>query len=391
MSESVSIYLGNELKKIREEKAHLSQVDFSKFLNISKSLVCRVESGERKYNQIILNELFIKLNLDSYHRIKFLLLSDFSFEIKNSIEDKENVIKLLVELKNNNYIILTKRLINKSLDIFNASVDFYVLLSTINLIEKNYDEAEINIKKALILYRSDENSISSKLEIYHNYGNIFFNVSYDYEMQKIKLVSDLFNKGFTKEDIINNHKYIDLNKTILDLYQKSEKLFIQAQDDSCSKKSYSSNQQQVSAQLSRLYFNLVSVDNSYLEKSLLFISNFLQDDNISIEDRTEISIFMSILLAIKGDYEIGLIILNNILAYNKENVLAMFAKAIVYSLNYQEDINFLSKALDYIEKILDIDNSLDMKLQIEGEINFYNIRKNPKSFSRLKKILLSIN
>lgn len=390
MSESVSIYLGNELKKIREEKTNLSQVDFSKFLNISKSLVCRVESGERKYNQIILNELFIKLNLDSYHRIKFLLLSDFSFEIKNNIEDRENVIKLLVELKNNNFISLTKRLINKSLNIFNDSVDFYVLLSTINLIEKNYDEAEINIKKALILYKSDENSISSKLEIYHNYGNIFFNVSYDYEIKKIKLVSELFNKGFTKENIISNSKYIDLNKKILDLYQKAEKLFIQAQDDSCLKQSYSTNHQQVSAQLSRLYFNIVSIDNSYLEKALIFISNFLQDDNISIEDRIEISIFMSILLAIKGDYEIGLIILNNILVYNKENVLAIFAKAIVYSLNYKKDANFLSKALDSIEKIIDIDNSDEMKLQIEGEINFYNIRKNPKSFSRLKKILLNI-
>jgi transcriptional regulator with XRE-family HTH domain len=387
MSESVSIYLGNELKKIRESKSNLSQVDFGKLLNISKSLVCRVESGERKYNQIILNELFIKFDLDSYYKIKLLLLSDFSFEIKNNTEDRSNVIKLLVELKNNNFIILTKRLINKALDIFHDSVDFYVLLSTINLIEKNYEEAEINIKKALILYNTDEESISSKLEIYHNYGNIFFNISYDYEMKKIQLVYDLFKQNCTQEDIISNSKYIDLNRKILELYKKAEQLFIQAQEDISSKKSYSSNLQQVSAQLSRLYFNIVSLDENYLDKSISFITDFLQKDNISLEDRSEISIFMSILLSIKGNYEIGLIMLNNILSYDSSNVLALFAKAIIYSVNSLSNINMLNKSLDCIEKILDIDNSDEIKLQIEGEINFYNIRKNAKYFSKFKKIL----
>lgn len=391
MSESVSIYLGNELKKIRESKANLSQVDFAKLLNISKSLVCRVESGERKYNQIILNELFIKFDLDSYYKIKLLLLSDFSFEIKNNTEDRSNVIKLLVELKNNNFITLTKRLINKSLDIFNDSVDFYVLLSTINLIEKNYDEAEVNIKKALILYKNDENSISSKLEIYHNYGNIFFNISYDYEMKKIKLVSDLFNKGFTKEEILINSKYIEINNKILSLYKKAEQLFIQAQDDTSLKKSYSSNKQQVSSQLSRLYFNIVSIDNTYLEKSLNFISKFLQDDNVSNEDRIEISILFSLLLSFKDEHEIGLIILNNILSSNKDNILALFAKAIIYSIHSDSNTNYLSKSVDFIKKILDIDNSDEMKLQIEGEIRFFNIRKNSKYFSLFKKNLSNKN
>lgn len=387
MSESVSIYLGNELKKIRESKSNLSQVDFGKLLNISKSLVCRVESGERKYNQIILNELFIKFDLDSYYKIKLLLLSDFSFEIKNNTEDRSNVIKLLVELKNNNFITLTKRLINKALDIFHDSVDFYVLLSTINLIEKNYEEAEINIKKALILYNTDEESISSKLEIYHNYGNIFFNISYDYEMEKLQLVSDMFNQNFTREYIINDSKYIELNKKILDLYKKAEKLFIQAQEDSSLKKSYSSNQQQVSAQLSRLYFNIVSIDTSYLEKAFIFLTNLLQDDKTLREDRVEISIFMSILLSMRGNYELGLIIINNILSYDQTNILALFAKAIIYSLNSNSNINMLDKSLACIKKILEIDDSEEIKLQIRGEINFYNIRQNEKYYSIFKKLL----
>lgn len=375
MSELTSIYLGNILKRIREEKTGLSQVSFAKFLNISKSLVCRVESGERKYNNLLLEEIFDKLNLDSYDRMKILLLSNLNFKIKNTLEDKSNVLKLVIELKNNNLIEMTKSLIHKALDVFDTSVDFYVLLSTINLIEKKYDESIKNIEIALELYKSGKQSISTDIEIYHNYGNIYFHMSYEHELKKIKIISDLFNKGLSKKEIIKNIEYKNITKEIYSLYEKTESLMLKSY-------SFNHNHKEVSAQLSRLYFNMSNINESYIEKSINFITKFLREDNIKKEDRIEISILLSLLMSLNKQYDYSHILLNNIIALDPNNCLAIFVKSINYSLEGK-----ISESLKNLDYLLSIDNSDDLKLQIAGEINFSNIFENEKYRKEIYKLL----
>ena len=385
MSKPSWLYLGSELKKFREEKLILSQVDFAKILGISKSLVCRVESGERRYNQEILEDIFSMFSLNTYDKLKILLLSELPFELRNDTDDCSNVIKLTIELKNKGLFNLAKNLVNHSLTIFDDSVDFYVLLSTVNLMENKYEESEKNINIALNLNKSAIKSISTESDIYHNYGNIFFNMSYSYELKRIELVAKLVKENYYQKDILDSKEYKNLSNKITELYVKTEKYFLIA---------YELNNQntRIIAQLSRLYFNManLNIDNSdHINKAYEFLNQFLEADKIELAERVELSILLTIIMTFKNMEQVAIVILNKIIGFEPENILAYFAKAVVYSYNTDNDSIKLNKAMDNINKVLEISNSSsEIKLQILADFSFENLRKSDITQTRFNQLLL---
>ncbi|MBC7473839.1 MAG: helix-turn-helix transcriptional regulator [Candidatus Sericytochromatia bacterium] len=385
MSKPSWLYLGSEFKKFREEKLILSQVDFAKILGISKSLVCRVESGERRYNQEILEDIFSMFSLNTYDKLKILLLSELPFELRNDTDDCSNVIKLTIELKNKGLFNLAKNLVNHSLTIFEDSVDFYVLLSTVNLMENKYEESEKNINIALNLNKSAIKSISTESDIYHNYGNIFFNMSYSYELKRIELVAKLVKENYYQKDILDSKEYKNLSNKITELYVKTEKYFLMA---------YELNNQntRIIAQLSRLYFNManLNIDNSdHINKAYEFLNQFLEADKIELAERVELSILLTIIMTFKNMEQVAIVILNKIIGFEPENILAYFAKAVVYSYNTDNDSIKLNKAMDNINKVLEISNSSsEIKLQILADFSFENLRKSDITQTRFNQLLL---
>ncbi|MBC7476368.1 MAG: helix-turn-helix domain-containing protein [Candidatus Sericytochromatia bacterium] len=370
MSENLLFYLGIEFKNLREEKTDLSQVDFAKLLNISRSLVCKVEAGERKYNKELLQDIFVKLSLSDYDRLKFCLLSGFSFKLNNTDADCSNIIKLTIELKDKGLINFAKLLIKEALLVLEESIDFYVLLSTINLLEKNYHESELNIKKALELYNSSAKGISTELEIYHNFGNVFFNESYDYELKRVELIGKLVKEGLFNQDIFLNKDYIDLSSKINKLYNKAEKSFLLAYK-------ISPNDIRITIQMSRLYFNIASLEpknKMAVDRASKFLSKSLAFENINSEDRLELTVLLSIIMAFNDNYELGIIIINNILLFSPDNYLAYFAKSIIYSYKGKDNLELLNKANYNLKKALSLYDGL--KLQALGELSFENIKRN---------------
>lgn len=378
------VYLGAELKKFREETMHLSQVEFGRVFDISKSLVCKVEAGERRYSEEIMSHFFSEYSIDRYMQLKFLILSELPFELINTEEDCYNVIKLVVELKNKGLYSIAKELIQKSLNTFDDSVDFYVLLSTVNLMENKYKESEENIILALDLYKSGIKSITTEADIYHNYGNIFFNQSYNSELNKMKFVTNLVKKNLNKNDILNNKEYIKISNDIMDLYIKAEEQFLKA---------YSINNKElrVISQLARLYFNIFNLNPNkleYIDKSYLFLNKYIESEKANINRRVELTILLSIIMSFKNMSESSIILLHTLSGFQENNPLIYYAKALVYSSIANNDEIILNKSIDNIRKTLEISNfDEDIKLQILSDLNFDNVKHNILTKEQFKKLL----
>lgn len=386
MSKKAWIYLGNELKKFREEKILLSQVDFAKTLGISKSLVCKVEAGERKYNLETLEAIFANFPLDDYSKLKFLTISELPFKLKNSEDECFNVIKLTIELKNKGLFFLAKRLISQSLETFDDFVDFYVLLSTVNLMENKYDESEKNINIALNLYHKGIKSISTESDMYHNYGNIFFNMSYQYEFKRLELISNLVKENQYKEQITKNKDYIEINNKILSLYNQTEEYFL---------KSYNLNQNNIHvvAQLARLYFNISNLDidnKENIDRAYKFLNIIEERDDLPINDRVELSILLSIIMSLKNMAQEAVVLLNNIICFRDNNPLTYYAKSIAYLYKSNNDVSILNKAFDNLHKTLEISNfDNGMKLQVLGDFNFELFRSNDNLNTKFELLLFN--
>lgn len=369
------IYLGTELKKLREDTLKLSQVEFSKMFEISKSLVCKVESGERRYSQEIMDLIFSKFSINRYNQLKFLVLSEQSFNLINKEEDCFNVIKLIVELKNKGLYSIAKELIQKSIDTFDDSVDFYVLLSTVYLIEHKYKESEENILLALDLYKAGVKSISKAVDIYHNYGNIFFNMAYSLEVEKMHLVADMVKESNDNAFILSNSKYKKLSDKILNLYLKAEEMFIKShQADNKDEKTI--------FQIAKVYFNIFNLDiknnTSYISKSYDYINKYLDLDVIktNLNYRIEITALLSILLLYKDMNDTSIILSNTLSGFKPKDPLVYYVRALIYSYIGNNNEELLRKSIENIKASLEISNyDEDMILQIISDLHFENVRQ----------------
>lgn len=377
-------YLGSELKKFREEIMQISQVEFARNFGISKSLVCKVEAGERRFNEDIILSMFSKYSFSRFDQLKLLILSELPFHLINKEEECYTVIKLIVDLKNKGLFSVAKELISKSLTTFDDSVDFYVLLSTVNLMENKFKKAEENIILALDLYKSGVKSISSLNDIYHNYGNIFFKVSYNYEYKKMELVSELVKQGLNNETIIENIEYKKISNEIMDIYLKVEEQFL---------KSYNidPNNILIVSQLSRLYFNISNLkinSDKYINKAYEFLIKFNELENVKISDKLELSVLLSIILSLKKMDDFAIILANNILGFQPKNPLVYYAKALIYSYTGKDDEQKLNKSIENITKMINVSNDDEnYKLQLLADLNFDNVRQSHFTSEKFKSLL----
>lgn len=378
-------YLGTELKKFREENMKVSQVEFAKIFDISKSLVCKVEAGERRFNEDLMLEMFSKYSFTRFEQLKLLILSELPFHLDNTEEECYIVIKLIVDLKNKGLYSVAKELISKSLQTFDDSVDFYVLLSTVNLMESKFKKAEETIILALDLYNSGIKSVTTLCDLYHNYGNIFFKISYNYEFKKIEIVSNLVKQGLSKEEILKNKEYIDISKEIMDIYLKAEEKFLRAYE-------IDPNNILIVSQLSRLYFNIANLNldsEKYIDKAYKFLTQFNEFEKVKVSDKLELSILLCIILALKNMENFALILANNVLGFKPDNALTYYAKALIYSyMGSNGDKETLNKSIYNISKMLEISNNdSSLKLEILADLNFENVRQNHLTSDEFKKLL----
>src|SRR5437764_15068541 len=90
---------GKELELFRK-RSGITQYNLAKELNMSRSHINRIESGERKANKEIILKISDILKIDQYYLNKLFILAGLDPELAGTKDGFKNCYRLALELKN---------------------------------------------------------------------------------------------------------------------------------------------------------------------------------------------------------------------------------------------------------------------------------------------------
>lgn len=274
---------GKELQKTREKYSCFNQNFLSKKLDISRSLLSLIESGERKASYEILLKFSKVLQLSHYEKKRlFIIYENYEEAIIRPMNRENSIlfIKLVKDLKVSGFLKQSKALAQIGIDIFTNSSELFVLLANISLIDREYEQAKEQTLSALKLHNNK--SLISIGEIYHNLGNICLNLGLQFELERNKFIIEKEKLLILRNESPQfENKIKDLNLKMLKLYKEGEEYLIKAEEQE-------PEHEHIIETCARLFYNIskVSGDDSYLHKSIEYFTKFITSDKCEFNNFT---------------------------------------------------------------------------------------------------------
>lgn len=362
---------GQELALLRK-RANITQYQLAKELDISRSHIFRIETGEKKPNKSLIEKISEILKLDNYDSLKLYVLSDLEFEIDNNKNNFKTCLHLALELKNKNVYDKARVLIEKAMLKFENMVELHALLANLNLINNDYEGAikanEETLKYIQELSPQQVSEIGiTQAEIIHNLGYVYFEKA----LNKIFYNNNLIIENLTIKNIISENMETIKDEIISDLKIAIEKIeqALKIEPDNL----------HIIDQLARVYYYLADINDKIDKKKELFDKTIsLYELIISSENsfdeskKQEASIFLAMALAKTFNLRESSRLVNTIINYNPLGHLAYYAKSCIYSINGKNNKDLLDISYNSLVKAIELNNSL--KEDINSEIDLCNLR-----------------
>jgi transcriptional regulator with XRE-family HTH domain len=366
---------GKELAQLRK-RANITQYQLAKELNISRSHIFRIENGERNPNKEIIQKFSDIIKFTHYDLIKLFVLADIDFELDNNRENFKLCFHLALELKNKGLNDKAKFLVEKAMSNFDNMIELHALLANLNLLNNDYEGAikanEETLKYLENIPKEQRNEIGiTQAEIIHNLGYVYFERGLNKKFYKDSLVIknwENYNKNIEESinELIEEITY-DFNKAI-DKIEDALKI--------------ESDNLHIIDQLARIYYQNAEIIENKLNKEKMFeksislyeiiISSF--DENFEEFKKQEASIFLAMALAKIFNLKESSRLINTIINYKPLYYLGYFAKSCIYSINGENNKDFLEISYNSLVKAIKLNN--DLKEDIKLEIDLYNLRFN---------------
>lgn len=367
-------FFGKELALLRK-RANITQYQLAKELNLSRSHIFRIESGERKPNKDIIEKISQVIKFSNYELIKLFILSDIDFEIDNNKDNFRLCFHLALELKNKGINDKAKSLVEKSMQVFENMIELHALLANLNLLNNDYDGAikanEETLKYIENISPSERNELGiTEAEIIHNLGYVYFERA---------LNKKYFKDSLTVKNWYENNK--DLEETINELTEEIIIDFKKAIEEIEKALSLESENLHIIDQLARIYYQKADISNNNINKEEMFKKSIdLYETIISSEKdfehfkKQEASIFLSMALAKIFNLKESSRLINTIINYKPLYYLGYYAKSCIYSINGKDNKDFLDISYNSLVKAIKL--NIDLKEDIKSELDLYNLRFN---------------
>lgn len=372
---------GKELELIRK-RAGFTQYKLAKELNISRSHINRIESGERRANKDLLTKIAEIMNLESYSFNKLLVLSGFDMEI-----DKTNIgfkicFHLALEFKRKNMIKEAEKILEFGMKNFDSMIELHALQANVNLIRRDYDGAIKQNEETIKLFDKLNKEAKKKLgitkaEVIHNLGYVYF----EQALEKIYYFEQLQIESWSNSNI-NNQKIKELKTEIILLLDKSIE-YIQ------SAYKIEPENLHILDQLARLYYRkaeLVDTENNknkYFYQSIEYYEKLITfSDNEELTKKQEATIFLALALGKINKLEESIRLINSIIIFTNLYYLGYYAKSCIYAINSKNNDSYLDLAYKSLEEAIKLNP--DLKNSIEKEIDLYNLYSNSEYKSKFE-------
>lgn len=366
---------GNELAQLRK-RANITQYQLAKELNLSRSHIFRIESGERKPNTEIIKKISDILKFSQYDYTKLLVLANIDFELDNSKDSFKLCFHLALELKNKGLTERAKYLVEKAMANFDNIIELHALLANLNLLNNDYEGAikanEETLKYLDQVSETERAGIGiTKAEITHNLGYVYFERGLDKNSQKDFL-------------IIQNWENVDkqTEETVKELIEEIIADFQKAIEKIEYALGLEPQNLHIIDQLARLYYQRADLaDNQkqkeqFFDKSVSLYETIIGSDDEKFEEfkKQEASIFLAMALGKKFQLSEASRLINTTINYKPLYYLGYLAKSCIYSINGKNNKDFLETAYNSLVKAIKLNNEL--KEDIKSEVDLYNLRFN---------------
>ncbi len=376
---------GKELELIRK-RAGFTQYHLAKELNLSRSHINRIESGERKANKELLLKISEILKLDSYNLNKLYILSGLEPEIDKTQKGFKICFHLALEFKHKEYLSEAEKLIEFGMCHFDSMIELHALLANLNLLRRNYEDAINANEETIRLFDTlDEDEVKkigiTKAEVIHNLGYVYFERGLDkiQEMEKLTVLNIDSPSTEYKNEISHLHEEIipDLDKAI----EKIENAFNIEPDNL-----------HILDQLARLYYRKGDLSNENLREELLKKSVQYYEKLISFNDdrewakKQEASIFLALALGKLNKIDEASRLINTVIVFTPLYYLGYFAKSCIFSINAKKKPELLNVSFSALEEAIKLNP--DLKEDVKWEIDLYNLRFDPVFKNKFSKLIV---
>lgn len=372
---------GKELELIRK-RAGFTQYKLAKELNISRSHINRIESGERRANKELLTKIAEIMNLESYSFNKLLVLSGFDMEI-----DKTNIgfkicFHLALEFKRKNMIKEAEKILEFGMKNFDSMIELHALQANVNLIRRDYDGAIKQNEETIKLFDKLNKEAKKKLgitkaEVIHNLGYVYF----EQALEKIYYFEEIQIKSWFNNNT-NNEKINELKTEIILLLDKSIEHIQNAYK-------IEPENLHILDQLARLYYrkadlsDLENNKNKYFSKSIEYYEKLISfSDSEELTKKQEATIFLALALGKINKVEESIRLINSIIIFTNLYYLGYYAKSCIYAINSKNNKIYLDLAYEALAQSVKLNP--DLKDGIEKEIDLYNLYSNSEYKSKFE-------
>lgn len=361
---------GKELELIRK-RAGFTQYKLAKELNMSRSHINRIESGERRANKELLMKIANVMNLESYSINKLLVLSNFDMDIDKTSAGFKICFHLALEFKRKNMLKEAEKTLEFGMFNFENIIELHALQANMNLIKHDYEGAIKQNKETLKLFENLSKDSKKKLgitkaEVIHNLGYVYFEKALEqiYKYEKL-LIQNWLEKISDSNEIMNNLK----NEILLDLEKATEQIEIAL--------SIEPNNLHILDQLARLYYrkgefyeNELKIE--YFTKSIIYYEKLISfNDNDELAKKQEATIFLALALGKLNKIDEAIRLINTVIIFTNIYYLGYYAKSCIYAINSKNNASFLSLSFEALEQAIKLNP--DLKEGIKSEIDLYNL------------------
>lgn len=364
---------GTELAQIRK-RANLSQYQLAKEMEISRSYIFRLESGERKPNKDLITKISNVLKTSNYDLTKLFVLADIEPVIENNNDGFKLAFHLALEFKNKGLVEQAKYLIDLAMKIFNNKIELNALLANLNLLNNDYEGAikanEDTLRYLEEIPKSKRGKIGiSQAEIIHNTGYVYFERGLEKNDHRDKaIIQNWEAKNKEIEEFIEELK----NEIIVDFDKALEKIEIAY--------NLEIDNLHIVDQLARLYYhkaNLISDEEereTLFNKSISLYDVLISSGSDKIEDfkKQEASIFIAVALGKIFKLNEAARIINTVINYKPLYYFGYFAKSCIYAINGKNNKEVLEISFNSLLRSLKLNSALKEYLKLE--VDLYNLR-----------------
>jgi transcriptional regulator with XRE-family HTH domain len=377
---------GKELELFRK-RSGITQYNLAKELNMSRSHINRIESGERKASKEIILKISDILKFDQYYLNKLFILAGLEPELAGTKDGFKNCYRLALELKNKGNMPDAEKLIEYGMYHFDNVVELHALLANLNLVKRNYEQAikanEETIKLFDAQSKVQRKEIGiTKAEVIHNLGYAYF----ERGLEKLAVLEKLIIESWDAKTLQDK-----LTSEIKELKKEIQLDFSKAIEQIELAYGLEPENLHIIDQLARLYYRQGELHEEklreeFLRKSVQYYEKLLSyNDEREPGKKQEAAIFMAMALGKLNKPEEASRLINTVVVFTPLYYLSYFVKSCIYSINANKNSDFLNISYNALEKAIELNP--DLKENIKGEIDLYNLRFDDNFKNKFAKLI----